>query len=118
LAAALPPLAWAAQECAGWFVAERACPAAAHSLSLSAARVAIGAISLAALAVSLIGLARARRLWRALTTGVGEGAVVTPAGERVRFVVTLALVTSATLTLGMALAGLPALFIHHCGVIR
>jgi hypothetical protein len=117
-AAAVPPVLWMAQGAIGWFIAAHACPSSSEPMSLGTARLAIGAITLAALGISIVGLVRARQTRRSLSDDEGHPAVVSAAAERRRFVATVGLVVCITLTLGLLLAGLPALFVHGCGEIR
>jgi hypothetical protein len=112
-AAAAPPLVWMAQGVIGWYLTGRACRSAG-ALSLGAARVAIVAITALAMAASvtvLIAVLRGRWPRRA----PDEAQLPAAAAERRRFVAALAVVASITLTLGLALAVLPAIVLHGCG---
>ena len=105
-AAAAPPVLWMAQGALGWFIASHACPQSTQPMSVGAARLAIGLITLGALGVCVAGLIAAARVWR------------TEKLERVHFVAMLALVVCVTLTLGLCLAGLPAVMLQQCGETR
>jgi len=108
LAVAMPPLVWAAQGLFGWFVASHACPGTAQPWSLTTARWLVVLATLVALAVSVPGLAVAVRR--------REGRNGDP--ERVHYLSMVGLLVGATLTLGVLLAGLPALMLSACGEMR
>lgn len=110
LVLAMPPAAWAAQGLLGWFIAASAC-APEPGLSMGAARLLVGMVSLAALAATVAASAIAARQWR---TATGRGVVL----ERERFVAVSTILVSTSLTLGVILAGLPVLFIQDCGFVR
>jgi hypothetical protein len=108
LTVALPPLVWAAQGLFGWFVASHACPGTGQPWSLSTARWLVAAATLLALAVSMPGLAVAVRR--------GNGGNGDP--EQVHYLSMVGLLVGASLTLGVLLAGLPALMLTACGETR
>jgi hypothetical protein len=108
------------QGAAAWYVTGRACPAAAPPLSLSAARVLIVAITIAALIGSVGALLAATRGWRSVAkeTSGGVTTVHPPLAEHRRFAAMLASVVGVALTLGLLMAGLPALVFRACGEAR
>lgn len=117
---ALAPICWMAQGAAAWYVTGRACPAAAPPLSLGTARVLIVAITLAALVGSVGALTAATQGWKTVegeTTGAASVAR-SPVLERRRFAAMVAFVVGISLTLGLLMAGLPALVLHACGEAR
>jgi len=117
LAALVPPLAWLGQGTLGWYLAGHACPREGAAISLGGARGAIIALTIGGLIASLTALlSLSRGAWARL--GPGEERKPATAIERRRFVATAAVVASATLALGLVLAGLPALVINACGDAR
>jgi heme/copper-type cytochrome/quinol oxidase subunit 2 len=108
LAVALPPLVWAGQGLFGWFVASHACPGTAQPWSLTTVRWLLVLATIVALAVSVPGLMVAVRKREASN---GDH-------EKVHYLSMMGLLVGATLTLGVLLAGLPALMIGTCGVMR
>jgi hypothetical protein len=111
LAAGAPPVVWMAQGTAGWYIAARTCPSeAGYGSSSGAGRLLLAALTAAALLVTVAAFLAARRAWR--RSSPAPSPLVE---ERVRFVATLGLVASGTLTLGLALAGLPLALLSACG---
>jgi heme/copper-type cytochrome/quinol oxidase subunit 2 len=108
LAVALPPVVWAGQGLFGWFVASHACPGTAQPWSLTTARWLVVAATILGLGVSVPGLAAAFRRREGKN---GDG-------ERVHYLSMTGLLVGATLTLGLILAGLPALMLSACGEMR
>jgi uncharacterized membrane protein YhaH (DUF805 family) len=108
LALALPPLVWSAQGLFGWFAASHACPGTAQPWSLTTARWLVVAATVISLAVSIPALRTALKPLRAHD--------VLP--EHIHYLSMLAVAVGATLTLGVVLAGLPALLLRVCGVAR
>lgn len=113
-----PPVAWLAQGAIGWFIAAHTCAEATRRISSASARVAIAAITVVAIATSVWGLLASRRAWQAQSVAVESGAAPAAVVERVRFVGMLGLVVGISLTLGLALAGFPALLVRGCGEAR
>jgi hypothetical protein len=108
LAVTLPPVVWAAQGLFGWFVAAHACPGTAQPWSLTTARWLVALATLVALAVSVPGLTVAARR---VDGGNGDP-------ERIHYLSMVGLLVGASLTLGLLLAGLPALMLSACGEMR
>jgi hypothetical protein len=123
LALAAPPLLWAAQGLSGWWLASRACPlatlgdTAGPGLSCGAARLAVGAITAAALVLTVLAL-RAAFLASARFEPPPETPDASPSGtaaQRAHYLAFAGTFVSATLTLGLAFAGLSTLFLATCG---
>ena len=116
----LTPICWMAQGAAAWYVTGRACPAAAPPLSFAAARWLIVLFTAAALTSSVGALTAAGRILRHPDGAVeGErGAVRSIPDERRRFAAMSGMVIGVTLTLGLLLAGLPAVVLHACAEPR
>jgi hypothetical protein len=107
-----------AQGACAWYIVGRACPARREPLSLGVCRAVIVVLTLAALGVTLIGLARARQTLRGdRPVAVGNSALAA-ADEQRRFVALLGLVAAVALTFGLVLACLPSFVIHACGEAR
>jgi hypothetical protein len=115
-AIAAPPIAWLAQGAIGWFIAAHTCAESTRRISPAFARVSIGAIT--AIAVAVWGLLASRCAWQARSIAVESGPAPTATVERIRFVGVFGLVVCISLTLGLALAGLPALLVKGCGEAR
>jgi hypothetical protein len=112
---ALAPLAWMAQGATGWYLAGRACPAAAPPLAFANVRALVAVITLVSLACTVgAGVSAGRTLWMLAGPESPSGG----RAERSRFPAMLGLLVSATLTLGLVLAGLPVAFLHVCGEAR
>ena len=105
----LPPVFWALQLSIGWFVEAHACPGTSRPWSLGAARIAVGVVTLAALAVSVWGLTVVFRYWK------GRDADDV---ERARYLSMAGFVVGVTLTLGILFAGLPSVILRGCGEVR
>jgi hypothetical protein len=112
------PVAWLAQGAIGWFIAAHTCAEATRRISPATARASIGAITVVAIAISVWGLLASRHAWHAPTLAPESGPVPEAIVERVRFVGMLGLVVCISLTLGLALAGFPALLVRGCGEPR
>ena len=97
-----PPVAWTIQGLVGWWLAARVCT----SISPSAVRIGIVALSVAALVVSLRATATAYVVWRGRLTD-----------ELAQFVTAGELFVGAMFSIGIFWAGLTA-FVHACGVVR
>jgi hypothetical protein len=108
LAVSIPPAAWAVQGLLGWFIASHACPGTSKPWSLGAARIAIIVVTVLALATSIPALISSARRYRAQEQQP----------ERVHYLSMVGLVVGAALTLGLLLAGLPAIVVHACGEMR
>jgi hypothetical protein len=117
-AVAAPPIAWLAQGAIGWFIAAHTCAEETRRIAPAAARIWIGGITVVALAISVWGLLASRQAWRAPAVAADAGPVPAAVTERVRFVGALGLVICITLTLGLALAGFPAILVKSCGEAR
>jgi hypothetical protein len=113
-----PPVAWLAQGAIGWFIAAHTCADSRRPISPAIARVSIGALTVVAIGIAVWGLLASRHAWQARSIAVNSGATPTAVVERVRFVGMLGLVICISLTLGLALAGLPALLVKGCGEAR
>jgi hypothetical protein len=113
-----PPIAWLAQGTIGWFIAAHTCADETRRIAPATARALIGAITLVAIAIAVWGLLASRHVWRAPSVATESGPVPAAVAERVRFVGMLGLVICITLTLGLALAGFPALLVKGCGEAR
>lgn len=100
-----PPAAWAVQEWLGWFFGQRTCTA----LTPAAVRWVLLAVSLAALAVTLTGVARGWRLWRDNDPDHHD---------RVDFMAFGGLLVSGIFTIAVIWAGLSTAFLSDCGVMR
>ena len=108
LAVALPPIFFGIQGLFGWFVASHACPGTAQPWSLTTARWLLVVATVIALAVSVPALNAAVR-----RRGAANGDP-----EKIHYLSMMGLLVGATLTLGVLLAGLPALMIGSCGEMR
>jgi len=114
-----PPIAWSLQGGVSWLVADALCGvgiSAAHPRA-AAARLAIGLLTIVALAVSAAAIWRVHGAWRFLREPDPSGPLAGAEATR-RFLAVAGLLTSATLTLGLVLAGVPALALSACGVAR
>lgn len=102
----VPPAAWAAHGLSGWYLAAEAC--APGGISVETARWLIGALTLAAMTVTGSALVMA---WRHLRSPQAPGF----APRQQPFAAFALLLVSGSLTFGVLLAGLSAVFIRQCG---
>jgi hypothetical protein len=120
ITATLSPLVWMAQGASAWYLVGRACPSRWEPLSLGICRALIALVTLVALAVTVVGLVRARMALhddhRPLAVGDIDG--FSAADEQRRFVALLGLVAAVAMTFGLVLACLPSFVIHACGEAR
>jgi hypothetical protein len=100
-----PPAAWAFQEWLGWFFGQRTCTA----LAPASVRWVLLAVSLAALVITLTGVARGWGLWR-------EGDP--DHHDRGDFMAFGGLLVSGIFTIAVIWAGLSTAFLSDCGVMR
>jgi hypothetical protein len=108
---------WALQEVFGWYIAAHTCPAPTGPLTFVKARVVIEVVTLLALGAAVIGMVTAGRLWCRMRAA-DHGGPIPASPERARFVAMLGLLTCITIALGIAMAGLPPLFVRTCGEMR
>lgn len=111
----LGPAAWSANGLLGWFISARACAAggaAGDVLGPGAARIAIGAVGLIALALALAGARIASRSWRGLSADRRLAAV--EALDSREFLAVAGLLVSGACAAGIVLFALPALLVDVC----
>lgn len=119
--AGLTAVIWMFQGSASWYVVGHACPSGQQQWSLAVARGIVLALTVAALAVSVLGVVRSVRTLRT-TPSVPEGeqhpTLAATMDEQKRFTAMVGLVAGAALTLGLVFAGLSAIVLHICGENR
>jgi hypothetical protein len=103
-----PPVAFGVVGFVGWWAGTQICT----SLSIGAARLWVGIVSLAMLIVALGGLAMSIRSYR------DAGATRRVAGDRVGFMLLGGVLVSTSLVVGLVWSALNALFITGCGRMR
>lgn len=107
-----PPAAWSAQELLGWFFGERTCGA----MTPAAVRLTVLGISIAALVVSLAGVAYGWRSWR--HNSAAADPLATDAPDRVEFMALGGFFVSVVFTIGITWSGLSPAFLGDCGRMR
>jgi hypothetical protein len=115
-AVAAPPLAWAAQGLAGWYVSGQACAnggAGWGTLSPAGVRVLVACITALSIATTAWALLTGYRRWTS-TAGPRHARVVEGL-EAAEFVSAAALLMGAALLLGLVWAALPVLLVDVCG---
>jgi hypothetical protein len=108
----LAPAAWSVHGLLGWFIGHRVCT----GLMPAAARLAVAAMTVAALLFSMWAVAVAWRSWQAARSAPSP--LATDAGGRVEFMALAGLMVSSVFTLGIFWAGWATLFLNDCGWMR
>jgi len=103
-----PPAAWAVQEWLGWYFGQRMC----QGLAPPSVRWILFGVSVAALVVALVGVARGWSAWRETV------AVDSDHRDRVDFVSFGGFLISCIFALAIVWAGLATAFLFDCGWMR
>jgi len=103
----VPPTAWAVQEWLGWYFGQRNC----STLEPASVRWILLAVTVAALAATLVGVGRG---WHAWNDSAGD----TDHRERVDFMAFGGLLVSGVFAIAIVWAGLATAFLSGCGWMR
>jgi hypothetical protein len=104
----VPPVAWALQGGLGWYFGQRMC----QGLTPPSVRWILFGVSIAALVLALVGVARGWNAWRAGIAADPEHR------DRVDFVAFGGFLVSSIFALAIVWAGLASAFLFDCGWMR
>jgi hypothetical protein len=103
-----PPLAFGAEGAFGWWAGAQLCT----SLSIRSARVLIGMVSVAMLAIAIVAL------WTGIRGYREASATRDAAGDRIEFMALGGVLVSVSFVVGLIWSALNGVFVTGCGGMR